>query len=387
MSISLNFMPGTRGSRSIEAGPGKRWPKATRIVTWILAMVIVLLLLVRFVGSPIATSILNKRLAALPGYPGHVGAVQLALWRGKVTATDFTLTQSGHEQDGPVLKVARGAFTLAPLALLRGKIAGRIGIGDVDVLMIQEPPKPSKEVAKADKKEKEADHAQGARAWEDVLQKNLPIEMTRLEVTNLKVKFVDRGRALSPQMLLEKVHIVAHDFKTKPANSGDLPASLKMEGHFPGGGDLTVNASGDATSSQPMFRATMGVKQLALPPLHDFLQSYALVDVTRGTFELYVEVAAQGGHYEGYLKPFFQELQFKAVPDPEKNLAQRVVVKVASGVQNLLKNDEGKVATKAPFKGDFANNQVDLMRTVENLLRNAFVTAIREGFEGQKPNG
>jgi hypothetical protein len=80
-------------------------------------------------------------------------------------------------------------------------------------------------------------------------------------------------------------------------------------------------------------------------------------------------------------------LEFRAVPDPDKNLLQRAAVKLASTAQNLLKSDEGKVATKAPFEGDFADNKVDVWTTVENLLRNAFVTSLREGFENQKPTG
>jgi hypothetical protein len=126
---------------------------------------------------------------------------------------------------------------------------------------------------------------------------------------------------------------------------------------------------------------------MALPPMNEFLKAYALVDVARGTFELYSEVNAKGGHYNGYLKPFFKNLEFRAVPDPDKNLLQRAAVKLASTAQNLLKSDEGKVATKAPFEGDFADNKVDVWTTVENLLRNAFVTSLREGFENQKPTG
>ena len=107
----------------------------------------------------------------------------------------------------------------------------------------------------------------------------------------------------------------------------------------------------------------------------------------RGTFEVFVEAEARNGHYVGYLKPFLRNLEFKAVPDPEKSFLQNTATKAASAVTNLLKNDEQKVATKAPLKGDFDQSQVDVWTTVENLLRNAFVQSLREGFEGQKPSG
>lgn len=378
---------GHRARRSERHVSHHRISRGLRILGIVLAVILFLLLAVRWIGSPVATSIVNKKLAALPGYPGHIASLQLSLWRGKVTATDLTLVQSGHEDDGPVLRVQHGAFTLAPIALLRGKISGRVAVNDVDVVFIEDQPAASKGDTKDEKKLKAEKRNAGSHAWASMIQEKFPIDMTRFEISNLKVKFVDRARALQPQLLLEKVHLVAHDFRTKPASAGDLPAKLEVTGSFPGGGTLTANAAADTNATQPQFKTTMEVKDLALPPMHDFLQSYANVDVKRGTFQLYVEVNAEGGHYDGYLKPFFENLEFKSVPDPEKSLTQRAVTKIASAAQNLLKNDQGQVATKAPFKGDFANNKVDLWTTIQNLLRNAFITSLRQGFEGQKPNG
>jgi len=92
----------------------------------------------------------------------------------------------------------------------------------------------------------------------------------------------------------------------------------------------------------------------SLEGLHDLMLAYGHIDVSGGTFEVFVEVNAEAGHYSGYVKPFFRDLKFTAVPDPDKNLAQRAATKVASAVTDLLKNKEGQVATKAPFEGDFA---------------------------------
>jgi hypothetical protein len=129
----------------------------------------------------------------------------------------------------------------------------------------------------------------------------------------------------------------------------------------------------------------MEIKHLELVPIRDFLISYALIDPSAGTFEVFSEISASGGGYHGYVKPFFKDLEFKAVPDPEKNLAQRVATKIASAVSDALKNEQGAVATKVPFSGNFAINEVDLWTTVENLLRNAFIQSLREGVEGQTP--
>src|SRR5256885_1073118 len=69
----------------------------------------------------------------------------------------------------------------------------------------------------------------------------------------------------------------------------------------------------------PTFQAKMEMKHRSLLPMHDFLVRYALADVSSGDFELYTEVKAANGGYDGYTKPFFKDLKFKAVPDPDKS--------------------------------------------------------------------
>jgi len=132
------------------------------------------------------------------------------------------------------------------------------------------------------------------------------------------------GRA--PQTLLEDFHLVATDFGATPASAGDLPAKLTLRSRFSGGGTLDVDATADSGAVQPRFKATLELKDLALVPLHDLLLAAASVDVSRGTSELFVEVNAESGHYDGYLKPFFHDLEFKAVPDPDTYFVQRAAI-------------------------------------------------------------
>ena len=95
---------------------------------------------------------------------------------------------------------------------------------------------------------------------------------------------------------------------------------------------------------------------------------------------------AKDGAYEDYLKPLFHDLDFRTASDKEKSLGKKVKGKVVSVVASVLKNDDNQqVATKTPFAGNFADNELDVWTTVANLLRNAFVQAIRGGLEGQNP--
>ncbi len=348
-----------------------------RLLAYLGAGLLFLLLLIRFVGSPWMTSVVNRRLAALPEYTGHVDSVQLALWRSTVSAHGFRLLSRDHAGDGPVVTVRQASLSVALLPLLRGKVGGHGSVDGIDVVIVADPPPKDPEEKKHP--------APPVRKWQDILRDAFPMDITRFEIEHARITFRDPSTQPVAEMVIEDFHLIATDFSNRAKSDGEMPAHVTVQARLGKSGRLTSDIRANPTAEQPRFAANLEIKDLALLPIHDFLVKYALIDVSQGTFEMFAEINAAGGHYDGYLKPFFKGLKFKAVPDRSKNILQRAAIKVASTVQDALKNEHGQVATKAPFKGDFANNQVEVWVTIENLLRNAFIQGLREGLEGQTP--
>lgn len=351
--------------------------KLFRILGVVVLVLVSLLLVIRVLGSPLATKMVNRKLAALPDYTGHVGGVHLALWRGAVTAEDFTLSRRGQEGTGPMLTVKQASLAVAILPLFSGKVGGHGTIDGVELNIRKTEP---------DKPKDDKSGPPPVREWAAVLREAFPVEITRFEVENARIRFTDTSVTPAATMAIDQFKLVATDLSNRPKGE-ELPAHVTVQAKIGGTGDLDIDIRADPSAPQPRFTVRMEVKDLQLLPIHDFLLHYALIDVAQGSFEVFSEIDAAGGHYDGYVKPFFKDLQFKAVPDPNKNFVQRAATSVAAAVTDLLKNEKGDVATKAPFKGDFADNSVDVWTTIQNLLRNAFVQSLFEGLEGQKPNG
>jgi len=227
--------------------------------------------------------------------------------------------------------------------------------------------------------------AGGAGKVQRELQGRFDVEIRHFEIKRTAIRFVDRSTAGGPEVRLVDFQLVAKNLKSRGEPGEKWPAHVECSARFPGGGTLRGEADLAPLEIRPRFRTALEVKDLALPPLHDFLRAYALVDVRQGTFDVFIEAEAEGGHYAGYVKPFFRDLEFKAVPDPKKGVIRNAAATVASVVTDLLKNEDQKVATKVPFQGNFETNEVDIVETLQNLLRNAFVQSLGEGFEGQKP--
>jgi hypothetical protein len=114
--------------------------KLLRILAIVGLILVGLLLVIRVVGSPIATRMVNRKLAELPDYMGNVGGVHLALWRGTVTVTDFALFRRGQEAAGPVVVVRQASLALAILPLFTGKVGGHGTVDGVEVVILKTEP-------------------------------------------------------------------------------------------------------------------------------------------------------------------------------------------------------------------------------------------------------
>ncbi len=98
----------------------------------------------------------------------------------------------------------------------------------------------------------------------------------------------------------------------------------------------------------------------------------------------YVEATGADGSFEGYVKPFFKNLAFANADDKDKNAWQRVWKGLVAGTAILIKNKpRNQLATLIPFSGKFSHGtDVNVWRTLGNLLHNGFIRGLREGLEG-----
>ena len=360
-----------------------------RVVLVAGVLIVTLVLIVRLALPPLATKFANQKLSELPEYTGSVADLDLEFLRGVVDAKNFTLTSRKHPEDGPVVKIPRTRLMVAWRPLLRGMINGDAVIENAELAVFNDEAIPDEGIPRKEERQVETkervETVEKVRAWQEVLREAFPMELRRLELHNARLRFVDRTMNPAPEVVMDNVAVVATGLGNQPKGTGDLPAHVKLDGVIKTGGRVSFEARLNPIADQPRFEALMKVEKLELPPLNDFARFYAKADVLSGRFTVFVNVTAEGGSYHGTLKPFFEDLDFKAVKE-EKNIIKRAATKVADAVASMLESDKEKVATEIPFQGNFADNDVDVWATIRNLLRNAFVQALREGFAGEKPS-
>jgi hypothetical protein len=113
--------------------------------------------------------------------------------------------------------------------------------------------------------------------------------------------------------------------------------------------------------------------------LNDLALTYGGFDFKRGWFDLVLEADSKEGQVIGYVKPLFRDLKvFSLTEDLKEDSVpqffwQALVGGVTTGLKNVPRNQFG---TLIPFTGDATKTTTtDILATIGNILRNAFVRA------------
>jgi len=333
--------------------------------------VALVLLLLRMVAPFGIRSMVNKRLKDVPEYAGQVADVDLHIWRGGYTLQKLEIFKTTGDTREPYFSADEIDFSLAWRELFRGRVVSDIDVEKGSLTIVNGPTEESSQ--------KDAD-----KRWQAVIEDLFPIEITRFELSDSTIRFIDRDAKPEVDLVLTDLGMVAKGLQNRPSEKrGPMPASVELQARTIGDGELTLFGEGNLLAEQPLFKLNLELKGVHLPALNPFLQAYGNVDVSSGNFELFLEVAAAEGRYEGYVKPFFEDLVFKGVEDENKPIMKRLWERLVAGMATLVKNKKkDEVATRVPFSGEFGATDVGILATIGNLFRHGFGRALTERLEG-----
>lgn len=337
-----------------------------------LAVACLLLLALRAALPSVLRYAINERLAKVDGYAGRVDDVNLQLFRGAYQLEGVNILK--HAEGGrlePLLAVKKIDFSLAWRELFHGRVVS-------DIVLTAPKLRITTSTAPTDAKE-------DGRRWQDAIQDIFPVEITRFQIIRGDIRFIDETSSPRVDVPLRELELVATGLRNQADDeTGPFPASLAAQAVTAGDGRLTLFVVGDPLATAPRFKLKLDLVDVRLTALNDFLEAYANVDVSAGTLKIYAEAFAQDGAYEGYVKPFFKELEFKNQADADKNIARRVWEKIVAAAAAIVENDEREqVATRIPFSGRFGKTDVGVWATIRSLLRNGFIKALNEGRESE----
>ena len=200
-----------------------------------------------------------------------------------------------------------------------------------------------------------------------------------LEIRQATLGYVDQTTDPDYRVSLDDAEITVRDLSSQ-AEAG--PGKIEVKGLFMGSGASELRATFAARRRDPQIDMALRIENTDMRRMNDLLQAYGDFDVVDGRFSLFTELKIAEGKIEGYIKPFFADLNvYDRGQDSGQSLPSQLYEGLVGGVSELLENRRDQVATEAKVRGSSRSPDLSTWEVVVNLLRNAFFEAIMPGFE------
>jgi hypothetical protein len=348
----------------------KRKRKRRRRIIWL--SVIGALVIFRLILPYIVLNYVNKKLANLEEYYGHVEDIDIHLYRGAYEIKQIRIVKKvdkGSKVDTiPFFKSPSIDLSVEWSAIFDGAIVGEISVEKPIINFVKDKHKGE---------DVRADTADFAGLIDDLM----PITINRFDIHNGEVHYRDLEANPKLDVAMKNINITATNLTNVTDSKELLPATLKAtadayEGKF------YLTAKFDGLAEVPTFDMSTEVKGVNLVLLNDMLREYGNFDVKKGSFSMYAEFAAKDNKFGGYAKPFLENLDVVQWNKQEGDFKQILWESIVGSAAEVLQNQRTeKLATKIPINGAFDDTHVNTWYAISFVIRNAFLHALRPALD------
>ncbi len=320
--------------------------------------------------------VLNDRLANLDGYAGHVDDVDIALYRGAYRLEGMRIVKTGGDVPVPFFSAPEIDISVEWMALLDGKVVAEVVIDRPEMNFVTAGGGSDAQMGQEND-------------WRATVDEMVPLTINRLEVRGGEIHYRDFGASPEVDLRLDRLALVARNLSTERREGEEMPARIHIDARVQRSGRLVADARLDPWNEQPTFSLALRLRDLPATELNRFLRAYAGVDAEAGVFFLYAQVAAHRGRFHGIVKPIAEGLSLFRLDEDGgffDVLGDAIVGLIAEVFEN---QGTDRLGTRVPISGTFESPVTDGWAAVGAVLSNAFIRAIRHGFDefaSSRPN-
>ncbi len=340
----------------------------------IVAIVLLAIIVLRLALPGIVKSYVNTKLNELPGYTGHVGNIDIALFRGAYVINGLVLKKKTDPPGYPFLEIERADLSIEWGAVLKRRLVGKVTLYK-PVLIILESENLSREPSKS--------------SWTITVKALMPITINRLLVNNGRFAYYNFNKEQNTHLYINQMQLRAFNLANVQKAADPLPSTVSLSGTSIGNGHLKMDMKVNVLKNIPDFNMSMSLTSVNLLSLNGFLEANAKFDIERGSVDIFSKLKLTNAEMDGYIKPFIKDLK---VLDVKKDIKKkggilRVAKKAVIGLfAKVVTNPKTKkIATIVPIKGNIKNLKTNGWATFVGVLKNAFIKAFKEGLEGRLP--
>lgn len=207
------------------------------------------------------------------------------------------------------------------------------------------------------------------------------LQLDRLLLEDADIGMVNRGEDPQYRAFFTDARMQIEDY-SQAFLQGE--GTARLEGRFMGSGPTVVTAAfRPEEEAGPNFDLSIQIEETPLTAMNDIFRAYGNFDVVGGYFTFFAEFSVSEGHIDGYMRPFFGDVEvYDRRQAEEKGMLRRLYERAVGALTGLMENDpREEVATHVEVSGPLDDPNLSTWEIVSNLIRNAFLQAILPGFE------
>jgi len=342
----------------------------------IAALILVILVIAARVAMPYTLRwYVNRTINKNPLYQGKIDDIDVHLWRGAYTIKNIRLLKVTGDVPVPLYIAKKIDLQIEWGALIHRRVVGQVVMYEPQINFVAGP--------------SDSQSQTGAGGpWLEVIRELFPFQINSCLIHDASIHF--RTYQTTPQVdvYLSQIEASIENLTNIRREATPLLATIKAEGTAMDQARFEYRMKLNPFSYHPHFELAVRLIGLDVTKLNDLSRAFAGIDFEHGFFDLVIEANAHYGQITGYVKPLFRNLQILSWKDVVKDnpieFFWEVVVGVTAGALTNWNRDQ--LATLIPFSGSSANSSADILATVGNVLRNAFIRAYLPRFQGTSPD-
>jgi hypothetical protein len=347
--------------------PVARLARALGVEVLAIALFILVLLVVSwFVVPECLRNYLNKRGSELPDYKLDIHSIQINPIACSIDLNQIVLEKKSNLISVPFFVAEKVHIALQWTQIIHGSLRSNITLIQPVVNFVNGPTAETSQTFLEP-------------VWVQTVKQLVPLEINQFKIHRGDLHYYDFHATPEINLQLTDLELVADNLSNATHSKDLMPTTVTITGHPLKVGDLECHLAVNTDLKQPTFSEKVRLEKVPAPALNSFIAKYGSVYAKSGDLAFYSEMVSKEGSYQGYMKPFFQDLQFEPMPKDQNGIAA-VWASLLNGVKGLIQNDQKVIATQVPVSGQYKDPNIDFWAAAFGILKNAWLESLAQRF-------
>ncbi len=351
-----------------------KWRRRRRVVGFLFLLLIAAGVIVRVVFLEAwVTAYVNHTIDKNQLYDGKIDDVEINLWKGEYSIHNIRLLKKTGNVVAPFFDCKRLDIAVEWRALTHGTVKAKVLAESPEINFVAGPTEGDSQTGTVG----------GGGPWLGILRDLAPFEINSAEVHNGSVHFKAYHREPVVDIYLDQLNVQVTNLTNIEDRLNPLNARVDVTGRAMDSGKFECHVKLNPFSYKATFDLALRLTNLDVSKLNPFTKAYGDFDFETGYFDLVVELTSKNGLLEGYTQPMFRNMKIFGPKDFQGDVFNGFW-QALLGVGNLVLQNQPRdqFATRIPLTGQIDAPTPDVVPTVLNVLRNAFIRAYLPRLEG-----